>query len=101
VSRYPVFNGIDEHRRDVETGLVGDLLETGGAGNVHLGQEIADHVQSYQQQPTRGQYGAEGFGDLAVALGQRLRDTGAAGVILGEAILSGAIDLPAALEAAA
>jgi phosphoribosylformimino-5-aminoimidazole carboxamide ribotide isomerase len=31
---------------------------------------------------------------------RRLRDTGAAGVILGEAILSGAIDLPAALEAA-
>jgi phosphoribosylformimino-5-aminoimidazole carboxamide ribotide isomerase len=32
---------------------------------------------------------------------RRLRDTGAAGVILGEVILSGAIDLPAALEAAA
>ncbi len=32
---------------------------------------------------------------------RRLRDTGAAGVILGEAILSGAIDLPAAMEAAA
>lgn len=32
---------------------------------------------------------------------RRLRDTGAAGVILGEAILSGAIELPAALEAAA
>ena len=32
---------------------------------------------------------------------RRLRDTGVAGVILGEAILSGAIDLSAALEAAA
>ena len=32
---------------------------------------------------------------------RRVRETGAAGVILGEAILSGAIDLPAALEAAA
>jgi phosphoribosylformimino-5-aminoimidazole carboxamide ribotide isomerase len=32
---------------------------------------------------------------------RRLRDTGAAGVILGEAILSGAIELPAAVEAAA
>ena len=32
---------------------------------------------------------------------RRVRDTGATGVILGEAILSGAIDLPAALEAAA
>jgi phosphoribosylformimino-5-aminoimidazole carboxamide ribotide isomerase len=32
---------------------------------------------------------------------RRLRETGAAGVILGEALLSGAIDLPTALEAAA
>lgn len=32
---------------------------------------------------------------------RRLRDTGASGVILGEAILSGAIDLPAAVEAVA
>jgi phosphoribosylformimino-5-aminoimidazole carboxamide ribotide isomerase len=32
---------------------------------------------------------------------RRLRDTGVAGVILGEALLSGAIDYPAALEAAA
>jgi phosphoribosylformimino-5-aminoimidazole carboxamide ribotide isomerase len=32
---------------------------------------------------------------------RRLRETGAAGVILGEALLSGVIDLPAALEAAA
>jgi phosphoribosylformimino-5-aminoimidazole carboxamide ribotide isomerase len=32
---------------------------------------------------------------------RRLRDTGVAGVILGEAVLSEAIDLSAALEAAA
>ena len=32
---------------------------------------------------------------------RRLRDAGVAGVILGEALLSGAIDYPAALEAAA
>lgn len=32
---------------------------------------------------------------------RRLRDTGVTGVILGEALLSGAIDFPAALEAAA
>jgi hypothetical protein len=30
-----------------------------------------------------------------------VRDTGVAGVILGEALLSGAIDYPAAVEAAA
>jgi phosphoribosylformimino-5-aminoimidazole carboxamide ribonucleotide (ProFAR) isomerase len=32
---------------------------------------------------------------------RRLRDSGVAGVILGEALLSGAIDYPAAVEAAA
>ena len=32
---------------------------------------------------------------------RHLRDAGVAGVILGEALLSGAIDYPAALEAAA
>jgi phosphoribosylformimino-5-aminoimidazole carboxamide ribotide isomerase len=32
---------------------------------------------------------------------RRLRDTGVGGVILGETLLSGALDLPTALEAAA
>jgi phosphoribosylformimino-5-aminoimidazole carboxamide ribotide isomerase len=32
---------------------------------------------------------------------RRLRDTGVAGVILGEVLLSGAIDFPSAMEAAA
>ena len=41
---------------------------------------------------------AGGVNDLAGI--RRLRDAGVAGCILGEAILSGAIDLPAALEAA-
>lgn len=42
---------------------------------------------------------AGGAGDLDAV--RRLRDAGVAGLILGEAILSGAIDLPRALEAAA
>ena len=42
---------------------------------------------------------AGGVRDLA-GIG-RLRDTGVRGIILGEALLSGAIDYPAALEAAA
>lgn len=50
----------------------------------------------------------EGRAEILVAGGvrdlddlRRVRDTGAAGVIVGEAILSGAVDLPSALEAAA
>jgi phosphoribosylformimino-5-aminoimidazole carboxamide ribonucleotide (ProFAR) isomerase len=41
---------------------------------------------------------AGGAGDLDAI--RRLRDAGIAGIILGEALLSGAIDFPAALEAA-
>ena len=41
---------------------------------------------------------AGGVNDIAGI--RRLRDAGVAGCILGEAILTGAIDLPAALEAA-
>jgi phosphoribosylformimino-5-aminoimidazole carboxamide ribotide isomerase len=50
----------------------------------------------------------EGRAEILVAGGvrdlddlRRVRDTGAAGIIVGEAILSGAVDLPSALEAAA
>ncbi len=42
---------------------------------------------------------AGGVGDLDGV--RRLRDAGVAGIILGEALLTGAIDLPSALEAAA
>jgi len=42
---------------------------------------------------------AGGVNDVAAI--RRLRDAGVAGVILGEALLSGAVDYPAALEAAA
>jgi phosphoribosylformimino-5-aminoimidazole carboxamide ribonucleotide (ProFAR) isomerase len=42
---------------------------------------------------------AGGAADLAAI--RRLRDAGMAGVILGEALLSGAVAYPAALEAAA
>jgi len=50
----------------------------------------------------------EGRAEILVAGGvrdlddlRRVRDTGAAGIIVGEAILSGAVDLPSALEATA
>jgi phosphoribosylformimino-5-aminoimidazole carboxamide ribotide isomerase len=49
-------------------------------------------------------YGLEVFvagGARDVGAVRRLRDTGIAGIILGEALLSGAIDFPTALEAAA
>ena len=35
---------VDKHRGHIETALVGDLLEAGRAGDVHLGQAIADNV---------------------------------------------------------
>ena len=58
---------VEEHRGDVEAGLLGDLLEAGRAGDVDLGQAVADHVQADQQQAARRQHRAERLGDLAVA----------------------------------
>lgn len=38
------FEGIDERRRDVEAGLLGDLDEAGGTRDVDLGEVAADDV---------------------------------------------------------
>ena len=83
-------------------GLVGELVAAGVVRFVlsHGGTEpdlvrTRDLVRSYDAEILV----AGGIRDLDGL--RRLRDTGVAGVILGEALLSGAIDYPAALEAAA
>ena len=82
--------------------LIGELVGAGVARFVlaHGGTEpdlerVRSIVRSYDAEVLV----AGGVRDLDAL--RRVRDTGATGVILGEAILSGAIDLPAALEAAA
>jgi phosphoribosylformimino-5-aminoimidazole carboxamide ribotide isomerase len=85
----------------VET-LVGELI---GAGVIrfvlaHGGtdpdlERVRSVVRSYDAEVLV----AGGVRDLDAV--RRVRDTGATGLILGEALLSGAIDLPTALEAAA
>ena len=82
--------------------LIGELVGAGVGRFVlaHGGTEpdlerVRSIVRSYDAEVLV----AGGVRDLDAL--RRVRDTGATGVILGEAILSGAIDLPAALEAAA
>jgi uncharacterized iron-regulated membrane protein len=75
----PRLERVDEHRRHVETALLGDLLEAGRAGDVDLGQHVADDVQSHQQQPARSQRRAQRLCDFQVACRQRLRHALAAG----------------------
>jgi phosphoribosylformimino-5-aminoimidazole carboxamide ribotide isomerase len=82
--------------------LVGELVGAGVARFVlsHGGAEpdlanTRDLVRSYDAEILV----AGGVRDLDGL--RRLRDTGVTGVILGEVLLSGAIDFPAALEAAA
>jgi phosphoribosylformimino-5-aminoimidazole carboxamide ribotide isomerase len=82
--------------------LVGELVGAGVARLVlsHGGADtdfarVRSLVQSYDAEILV----AGGVHDLDGL--RRLRDTGVGGVILGEALLSGAIELPAALEAAA
>ncbi len=83
-------------------GLVDELVGAGVARFVltHGGTEpdlarTRELVRSYDAEILV----AGGVHDLDAL--RRLRDTGIAGVILGQALLSGAIDYPAALEAAA
>jgi phosphoribosylformimino-5-aminoimidazole carboxamide ribotide isomerase len=82
--------------------IIGELVGAGVARFVlsHGGAEpdlgrTRDLVRSYDAEILV----AGGIHDLDAI--RRLRDTGVAGVILGEALLSGAIDYPEALEAAA
>ena len=84
------------------SGLVGELVAAGVGRFVlsHGGNEpdlsrTRDLVRSYDAEILV----AGGVHDLDGL--SRLRDTGVAGVILGEVLLTGAIDYPAALEAAA
>jgi len=85
--------------------LIGELIGAGVARFVltHGGAETDDSNLVRTRELVRS-YDAE----ILVAGGvrdidglRRLRDTGVAGVILGEILLSGAIDYPAAMEAAA
>ncbi len=73
---------------------VGRFVLTHGGGEADAAR-VAGLVRSFDAEFLV----AGGVRDIA-ALG-RLRDAGVAGVILGEALLSGAIDYPAAAEAAA
>ncbi len=85
----------------IET-LVGELIGQGVARFVlaHGGTEgDLDRVRSVVRSYDADVLVAGGVRDLDGL--RRVRETGAAGVILGEALLSGAIDLNAALEAAA
>src|SRR5688572_23322881 len=69
---------VEEPRGDVEAALRGDLLKAGRAGDVDLGQGVADHVEADQQQAARREDRPDVLRDLAVARGERLGDALAA-----------------------
>src|SRR2546430_1682478 len=77
------FDRVHEHPGDVEAALLSDLLEARGAGDVDLGDVVADDVQPHEQQPAPRELRPEALGDLAVARGQRPGDAGAAGGEIG------------------
>jgi phosphoribosylformimino-5-aminoimidazole carboxamide ribotide isomerase len=81
--------------------VVGELAGLGVARFVlsHGGDAAVDRVAALARSVGVEVLVAGGAADL-VAI-RRLRDAGVAGVILGEALLSGAVAYPAALEAAA
>jgi phosphoribosylformimino-5-aminoimidazole carboxamide ribotide isomerase len=83
-------------------GLMGELAQRGVRRVVlsHAGDAVgAEHLANLGRQHDLDVLVAGGVTDLDGI--RRLRQAGIAGLILGEALLSGAIDYPAALEAAA
>jgi phosphoribosylformimino-5-aminoimidazole carboxamide ribotide isomerase len=92
-------------RRNVPPTLDDLIAELVGAG---VARFVLSHGGSEPDLATARRLVASYDAEILVAGGvrdldglRRLRDTGVGGVILGEALLSGAIDYPAALEAAA
>jgi phosphoribosylformimino-5-aminoimidazole carboxamide ribotide isomerase len=83
-------------------GLIGELVAAGVRRLVlSHGRDAADPslLESLVRRHDADILVAGGTTDLAAV--RRLRDAGVAGVIVGEALLSGQLDFPAALEAAA
>ncbi|MHB8459089.1 MAG: 1-(5-phosphoribosyl)-5-[(5-phosphoribosylamino)methylideneamino]imidazole-4-carboxamide isomerase [Candidatus Limnocylindrales bacterium] len=82
-------------------GLLGELADR-GVGRIvltHGGGRDAARIVGIARTRAVDVLVAGGVTDIPAIL--RLRDAGVAGVIIGEALLSGAIELPVALEAAA
>lgn len=81
--------------------VIGELAGLGVARFVlsHGGESAADRIAEVARSVGVEVLVAGGAADLAAI--RRMRDAGIAGVILGEALLTGAVAYPAALEAAA
>ena len=62
------FKCINEKCRHITTGLLLDLLKTGGAGNVYFGDATANHIHTCQQQAALLQDGAQRMRQFKIAL---------------------------------
>ena len=50
IGRHTLFQLCDEEIGHIETGLRRDLHEPGGTGDVDLGEAVANHIQTHQEQ---------------------------------------------------
>src|SRR3981189_1254192 len=76
---YGDFHGVEKHPGDVEAGLLSDLLKASRAGDVDLGEPVADHVQAHEEQARSRELRPERGRDFLAAPRQRLRAPGPAG----------------------
>jgi hypothetical protein len=80
VKRWRVsFDCVEQHAGDVQPELRVQLADAGRAGDVDLGQPVADHVQSHEQHAAALHLRADLGGDPAVALAERAALADAAG----------------------
>src|SRR5690606_28844717 len=69
--RRPALDRVEQQAGDVEAELSVQFADAGGAGDVHLGQVVADHVQAHEAHAAADHLRAHLRRDPAVALAER------------------------------
>src|SRR5688572_10290570 len=64
------FDRVEQHARDVQTELCVQFADARRAGDVHLGEKVADHVQADEDHAPAAHLRADLRGDPTVALAQ-------------------------------
>src|SRR5690606_9568362 len=70
--RHRRFQGLSEKIADVEVRLLCDFDKARRAGDVDLGEVIANDIEPDDQKTTSGKFGGHTFSDFAVSLRKRL-----------------------------
>ena len=71
---------------DVESALLVEFADAGGAGHVHLREVVAYDIEAHEREASTAQFRANGFGDFQIAGGQGPRDAASTGCQIASAL---------------